>query len=156
MKPYSDNDMRASTVHGHKNVQQCTWILCAVWFASFCLQLLRNVQKSLSQEADVSTPQRRLPSRMSMRVFQRGFCRSRLLTSKNTGLVKRTERTQRCCQRRYHRDVGQYGTTIMMDTRSVNTLFSTCAINGHVGLAYRCHSRLQSTEKAFASHLGAK
>ena len=53
---------------------------------------------------------------------------------KNTWLVKRTERTQSCCQTEYHEVLGQSGTTIMMDTRLINTLFSTCAINGHGGL----------------------
>ena len=78
-----------------------------------------------------ATSQRRLPSRIPMRVFQRGFGRSRPWASKNTGLVKRIERVQSCCHSGCHGALGQSGTTIMMDTRSVSTLFNTCAINGH-------------------------
>ena len=79
------------------------------------LQRLRDVQKLLSQEgADGETSQRRLPSRMPMLVFQRGFWQSRRLASKTTVLVNTTERTQ-----------VRPGTT-MMDTRSINTLFSRC------------------------------
>ena len=83
--------------------------------------------------AEGATPQRRLPSRIPMRVFKRGFGQSRPWASKNTGLVKRTECTQRCCHRVCHGALGQSGTTIMMDTRSLITLFNTCASNGHGG-----------------------
>ena len=78
------------------------------------LQRLRDVQKSLSQE--VAAGLREKPT---------------------TGIQKHRVGEEDGSE--YHGALGQSGTTIMMDARSVNTLFSTCAINGHGWLAYGCH-----------------
>ena len=77
----------------------------------------------------MATPQWGLPSRIPMRVA------AGLRAKPTTGIQKHSVGKEDRTDTKLLPQGVPRGTTIMMDTRSINTLFNACAINGHGWLA---------------------